>query len=93
MVALGWLDKDGGLSELAKAGFKSPEQGASTTVWAATSVKLEGKAGVYCEDCDVAAPTDPTSPMGRYMGVDAHACSDESAERLWALSESLLAMA
>lgn len=91
MIALGWLGEDGEPSELAKAGFKTPEQGCSTTLWAATAAALEGKAGVYCENCDVAAPTDPTSPFSRYMGVNAHACSDESAERLWAMSEELLA--
>lgn len=93
MVALGWLDEQGEPSELAKTAFKTPEQGCSTTLWAATSEKLVGKPGVYCEDCDVAAPTDPDSPTARFFGVDAHACSDESAERLWALSETLLAQA
>ena len=91
MIALGWLGEDGEPSELANAGFKSPEQGASTTVWAATSPALEGKRGVYCEDCNIAAPTDPESPTARYMGVNEHACSDESAERLWEVSEKLLA--
>ena len=93
MVALGWLDENGELTEIAKVGFKTPEQGSSTTLWAATSAKLEGKPGVYCEDCDIAAPTDLDSPMARYQGVDEHACSDESAERLWAISEALLAAA
>ncbi|MEM7270899.1 MAG: oxidoreductase [Pseudomonadota bacterium] len=93
MVALGWLNEDGGLSELAKQGFKTPEQGASTTVWAATSPALEGKPGVYCEDCDIAAPTDLESPLARYMGINAHACDDEAAERLWRVSEDLLAAA
>ncbi len=91
MIALGWLDASGEPSELAKAGFKTPEQGCSTTLWAATSPSLEGKPGVYCEDCDIASPTDPDSPMARYRGVDEHACDDESAERLWAISEALLA--
>jgi NAD(P)-dependent dehydrogenase (short-subunit alcohol dehydrogenase family) len=86
MIAMGWLGEDGEPSELAKAGFKSPEQGASTTLWAATSSKLLGKPGVYCEDADIAAMTDPDSPMGRYMGVDPHACDDDAAERLWDLS-------
>lgn len=90
MIALGWLGEDGEPSELAKAGFKSPEQGCSTTLWAATSADLEGVAGVYCEDCNIAAPTDPDSPMARYMGVDAHACDDEGAERLWEISEAFL---
>jgi NAD(P)-dependent dehydrogenase (short-subunit alcohol dehydrogenase family) len=93
MVVLGWLDADGEPTELARAGFKTPEQGCSTTLWAATSAKLEGKPGVYCEDCDIAAPTDPESPMARYRGVDDHASDDESAERLWAISEALLAEA
>jgi NAD(P)-dependent dehydrogenase (short-subunit alcohol dehydrogenase family) len=90
MIALGWLDENGEPTEMATAGFKTPAQGCSTTLWAATSPDLDGKPGVYCEDCDVAAPTDPESPMARYRGVDAHACDDESAERLWALSEALL---
>ncbi|WP_127112162.1 oxidoreductase [Shimia sediminis] len=90
MIALGWLDASGEPSELAKQGFKTPEQGCSTTLWAATSSKLSGKAGVYCEDCDIAAPTDPESPTARFFGVNAHACDDESAERLWNISEGLL---
>lgn len=93
MIALGWLGEDGEPSELAKQGFKTPEQGCSTTLWAATAPELEGRAGVYCEDCDVAKPTDPDSPTARFMGVNAHACDDASAERLWEVSESLLANA
>ena len=46
-----------------------------------------------CEDCDIAEPTDPASPTARFRGVDDHASSDESAERLWAVSEDLLARA
>lgn len=90
MIAMGWLAEDGEPSELAKAGFKSPEQGASTTLWAATSARLIGMPGVYCEDADIAAMTDPNGPMGRFMGVDAHACNDEAAERLWDLSDAWL---
>lgn len=91
MIALGWLGEDGEPSALAKAGFKTPEQGCSTTLWAATATVLEGKPGVYCEDCDIAAPTEEGGRLARYRGVEAHACDDESAERLWALSENLLA--
>lgn len=90
MIALGWLGEDGEPSELAKQGFKTPEQGCSTTLWAATSPLLEGKAGVYCEDCDIAAPTDMDSPTARFFGVNAHATDDEAAERLWSVSEALL---
>ena len=91
MVALGWIDENGEPSEMAKSGFKTAEQGCSTTLWAATSDKLVGTSGVYCEDCDIASPTDTDSPTARSMGVDDHACDDESAERLWTHSESLLA--
>ena len=90
-VQLGWLTEDGQPTELAKQGFKTPQQGCATTLWAATSPLLNGKPGVYCEDCDIAAPTDLESPMARFMGVDLHACSDEAAERLWAMSEAMLA--
>lgn len=92
MVALGWIGEDGEPTELAKAGFKSPEQGASTTLWAATNAMLEGRPGVYCEDADIAAMTDPDpdNPMARYAGVDPHACDDDAAERLWQLSEEML---
>ncbi len=90
MIALGWLGEDGEPSELARQGFKTPEQGCSTTLWAATSSNLDGRPGVYCENCDIAAVTVPDSPMARYMGVDPHACSDESAERLWEMSERFL---
>lgn len=89
-VHLGWLNEDGTPSPLAQQGFKTPEQGCGTTLWAATSPLLAGRPGVYCEDCDIAAPTDPDSPMARYTGVDAHACSDDAAERLWELSLEML---
>ena len=89
-VRLGWVNADGSPSERAKAGFKTTEQGCSTTLWAATSPLLAGKPGVYCEDCDIAAPTDPASPLARFRGVEPHACDDEAAERLWAASEALL---
>ncbi|MFT5796981.1 MAG: NAD(P)-dependent dehydrogenase (short-subunit alcohol dehydrogenase family) [Candidatus Azotimanducaceae bacterium] len=90
MIATGWLGEDGEPSEMAKANLKSPEQGASTTLWAATSPILNGLPGVYCEDADIAAVTDQNSTVGGNKGVDAHACDDDAAERLWALSESWL---
>jgi NAD(P)-dependent dehydrogenase (short-subunit alcohol dehydrogenase family) len=89
MVALGWINEDGSPTEMAKQGFKTPEQGCSTTLWAATAPELATKPGVYCENCNVAQPTDTDSPTARYFGVDAHACDDEAAERLWAISEEL----
>lgn len=85
MVAAGWMDAEGNLRE----GFKTPAQGAATSVWAATSPELAGMGGVYCEDCDIANPTDHDSPLARYVGVDAHAIDPEAATRLWRLSAEL----
>ncbi|WP_284986573.1 SDR family NAD(P)-dependent oxidoreductase [Arthrobacter sp. fls2-241-R2A-172] len=85
MVAAGWMDAEGNVRE----GFKTPEQGAATSVWAATSPALSGMGGVYCEDCDVANPTDKESPLARYQGVDAHAIDKADAARLWQLSAKL----
>lgn len=85
MVAAGWMDEAGNVRE----GFKTPEQGAATSVWAATSARLDGMGGVYCEDCDIARPTDPQSPLARFAGVDPHAIDPEGAARLWALSAEL----
>ena len=90
MIAIGWLDEKGELKDPSKIGFKTPEAGASTTLWAATSQLLDGKPGVYCEDSDIAEVTDPNSPMARFVGVDPHACNDEASEVLWSLSDSFL---
>jgi len=90
MVMLGWINEDETPTELAKQGFKTPEQGCSTSLWAATSELLLEKPGVYCEDCNISAPTDSDSPMARYFGVEEHASNDEAAERLWNVSEQLL---
>lgn len=79
MVAGGWMDESGRVRE----GFKTPEQEAATSVWAATAPQLERMGGVYCEDCDIASPTQHDAPLARYRGVDAHAVDPDSARRLW----------
>jgi NAD(P)-dependent dehydrogenase (short-subunit alcohol dehydrogenase family) len=65
--------------------FKSPEQGAATSVWCATSGQLAGKGGVYCEDVDIAEAVAADAPGKR--GVRPWAMDPGSAERLWTLSE------
>ena len=89
MVALGWKAPDGSIPPMVQERFKTPEQGASTTVWAATSPKREGRGGVYCEDCDIAQLA--TDSSERWEHVRAWACDDERAERLWEMSEKMLA--
>jgi len=82
MMAFGWIDADGKVDPR----FKTPEQGAATSVWAATSPQLAGMGGLYCEDCDVAlgVPDDDLS----VTGVRSWAVDPAAADRLWALSEA-----
>lgn len=91
MVALGWTDADGNLSEQAAAVFKTPAQGCTTSLWAATSEALDGLGGVYCEDCDIAEVAAEDSP--RFNKVAAWAADDANALRLWELTEQMLAEA
>jgi NAD(P)-dependent dehydrogenase (short-subunit alcohol dehydrogenase family) len=86
MVAFGWIDEDG--NPLVE--FKTPEQGAATSVWAATSPRLEAMGGVYCADCDITdlVPDDAEIPAGG-AGVRAYAVDPATAERLWAISAEL----
>ncbi|WP_381803409.1 SDR family NAD(P)-dependent oxidoreductase [Streptomyces niveus] len=69
------------------SGWKTPEEGAATQVWAATSPRLAGAGGVYCEDCDIAEPAAPDTVLG--SGVSAWATDPEEAARLWRLSAEL----
>ena len=66
--------------------LKTIPQGAATTVWAASSPTLEGRGGLYLEDCHIAVAAEP----GVDGGVEAFALDPEAAERLWELSESLV---
>ena len=91
MIVLGWLNEQGEISDGARAMFKTPSQGCTTTLWAATSPLLEGKGGVYCEDCNIAGLSGE-QPV-RYRDVEPHAVDQDSAERLWEMSEKLLAQA
>ncbi|MGW4565293.1 SDR family NAD(P)-dependent oxidoreductase [Streptomyces sp. NPDC004561] len=83
MVERGWIDEDGNV--LNPEGFKTPQQGAATQVWAATSPQLDGLGGVYLEDCDIAEP----APRDERVGVKDWAIDPEQAARLWDLSADL----
>jgi NAD(P)-dependent dehydrogenase (short-subunit alcohol dehydrogenase family) len=91
MAALGWKNADGTIPPAVQAMFKTPEQGASTTVWAATSPGLAGKGGVYCEDCNIAKAATPESQ--RWEHAREWITDDARAERLWAMSGKMLAEA
>jgi NAD(P)-dependent dehydrogenase (short-subunit alcohol dehydrogenase family) len=67
--------------------LKSVEQGASTTVWCATTAQLAGKGGLYCEDTDVSSPIAADAPPAG-TGVKPWATDPAAAARLWQLSET-----
>ncbi|MBZ4335897.1 oxidoreductase [Corallococcus sp. AS-1-12] len=65
--------------------LKTPEQGAATTVWCATSPQLAGRGGVYCENVDIAGMAPPDATLRR--GVKDWAVDPKRADRLWTASE------
>jgi NAD(P)-dependent dehydrogenase (short-subunit alcohol dehydrogenase family) len=85
--AYGVLDEHGRPIIDPSRNMKTPEQGAATSVWCATSRQLEGLGGVYCENCDIAVqvPGDSTE----LRGVRPWATDRQFAEQLWHLSEKL----
>ncbi|GAB4821955.1 hypothetical protein N2152v2_009001 [Parachlorella kessleri] len=58
-------------------GFKTVEQGAATTVYAATAPELETQSGAYLSDCRVVAPSKAAQDA-------------DLAKRLWAKTEELI---
>ncbi|WP_155375313.1 SDR family NAD(P)-dependent oxidoreductase [Catellatospora vulcania] len=67
--------------------WKTPEQGAATSVLVATSPLLDGVGGRYFEDC---AEAEPNTGGGR-RGVAAYALDPAAAQRLWEITEQTLA--
>jgi NAD(P)-dependent dehydrogenase (short-subunit alcohol dehydrogenase family) len=77
--------------------LKTPQQAASTSVFAATNPLLAEIGGVYLKDNDIAPLNDAPSAIAfgsepiALPGVAPHAVDPESARRLWELSERLVA--
>lgn len=83
MRALGWLKPDDTPLDI----FKTPAQGAATSVWAATAPELTGHGGLYLEDCAQGVPSEPGN---RISGYKPHIMDADAARRLWDASETLL---
>ena len=66
--------------------WKTPEQGAATSILVATSPLLEGVGGRYFEDCAEAE----TGKLGARTGVAAYALDPDAAARLWHVSADLI---
>ena len=69
--------------------FKTLAQGAATSVYVATSPRLNGVAGRYFENCQEDTPDDPAAAGTDAAGVAAYALDPEAAERLWTVSEEM----
>ncbi len=99
LKAMGVLDDNGNPVRDPSRNLKTAEQGASTSVWCATSPQLDRLGGVYCENTDIAplhadseasASLDTATRSTGTLGVMPYAIDPEAAERLWTLSEQLL---
>jgi NAD(P)-dependent dehydrogenase (short-subunit alcohol dehydrogenase family) len=67
--------------------WKTPEQGAATSVLLAASPLLKDVSGRYFEDCNEAGP----NQEGTRTGVAPYALDPEAADRLWQVSLDHLA--
>lgn len=67
--------------------IKTVEQGAATSVWAAVSTELDGKGGLYLEDCGIAEPDDAPDAQSGYCSW---ALDPIAAAGLWTKSEELI---
>lgn len=97
--AMGLLDEQGRPIVAPERDLKTPQQGASTTVWGATSPLLADVGGVYLQNNDVApiddgpvevGPDIASGPIEMTVGVTPYAVDPEAAQRLWELTERLL---
>jgi NAD(P)-dependent dehydrogenase (short-subunit alcohol dehydrogenase family) len=94
-LAMGLTDESGRAIIDPARELKTPQQGAGTSVFGATSPLLADVGGVYLKDNDI-SPLDIPRPI--HFGAEQdlpsdvvpHAVDPESAQRLWDLSERLL---
>ncbi|KAL2846856.1 hypothetical protein BJY01DRAFT_213089 [Aspergillus pseudoustus] len=71
--------------------WKSPEQGAATTVWAAVASELEGQGGKYLDNCQIAGQYDSRSgPWG--PGYAEWAFDADGEAKLWDVSLAMVGM-
>ncbi len=83
-LAMGWIDEAGNINPR----FKTPEQGAATSIYAAVAPELEGNGGHYLEDCGIARPWTSENP---FSGVMPYALDADHAMKLWEVSQEAIA--
>ncbi|GAB3397016.1 SDR family NAD(P)-dependent oxidoreductase [Humibacter soli] len=70
--------------------YKTPAQGAATSVFVGTSPLLDGIGGRYFENSQQAVVDDSTACGIDAAGVAAYALDPDASDRLWVLSEELM---
>lgn len=85
-IKMGFCDEQGNILPEIAASLKTIPQGASTTIWCATSPQLQNIGGVYCEDTEI---TELASDTEMSIGVKRYSLDESDAKRLWELSEKL----
>lgn len=85
-VKMGFCNEQGNMLPEVAASLKTIPQGASTTIWCATSPLLNNIGGVYCEDNDISELY-----LGQEFsaGVKPYSLNETNAKRLWKLSEEM----
>lgn len=83
-VKMGFCDEQGNILPEVTASLKTIPQGASTTIWCATSPLLNSVGGVFCEDADIA---ELSLNREDSTGVKPYSLDENNAKRLWELSE------
>ena len=71
--------------------FKSPDQGAATTVWAAIGKDLEGKGRIYLENCQEGLPVKEGYTL-LDSGYEKYAFDLEKEARLWKESLTMVGL-
>jgi NAD(P)-dependent dehydrogenase (short-subunit alcohol dehydrogenase family) len=77
---MGWFTEHG--EYVFDCVWKTPEQGAATSVWAATASELEGKGALYLQDLEIAKQSNDD-----VVGYSAWAFDEQGATKLWDWSE------
>lgn len=83
---MGFCDSEGNIFPEVVASLKTVPQGAATTIWCATSSKLNNIGGIYCEDVEVAKVASNNSTTS---GVMLYSLDKNNAKKLWKLSEEM----
>lgn len=83
----GWMDVNGNMN----FPFKSIEAGASTSVWAAISPELEGKGGLYLENCEIGIQGENLQEIfSKFSGYMPYVMDENNANKLWTISEQYI---